>query len=980
MLDRIEILTDGGSALYGSDAIAGVVNLIMRTDFVGAELYGDVQQIQGAGSSFDSTISGIWGWESPDNNAHFVISGEYFERDPVPITEASFYDQNSEFRGSVTGVYGDFTPFAQPELGANLSPAYINGPLTAQNNANRAAAGLAPVFRFTDPLCGNASLGIETGIQNRGEERTNLDQTCSEDTTEFTNLFNGEKRQSITGSFNLDIGANHEFYSFYQYSSNEIQRLDTGSVTSLGPGTQLPTIGSYSPVPVEVAPGVMVPVPLGDLFFSLGSHAAAVGNPTPVITNAPISGANGGPNVMAIVNGPTDLPRFGGNDQVTESDTVGTQFGFRGEFTLGNKSYNYDTSYSFSTNSFEEHQRTIQRSRLELAYNGLGGPDCVPNGIETFPTNIGALGSLEGAIFQEFFPGYHLNTRNTISLALTSSNQGVGPCQFFNPYLTRLTNPNLANSQELIDWLTPVVNVVDGRNKLGVFDFVVSGELFDMPAGPLQFAVGFQHRDQQNRSTAPSINDPGRTVIDGYDALGAPNAFTYSSDNLLCSLCTLSYDNKRNIRAFFTELSLPLAENIETQIALRYEDYGGGIGAELSPKFAISWRPIDSLIFRGSYSQAFRAPNVGIELQGYRAASNRTQDILSSQDVRAGVSEPILANAEPEQVFTLGRASPDLGNETAQTYNLGFQWAPNDGFLDGFSIQADFWRFELEEGIVPQPITDALQGELDLFIAAAADPSNYVVNATLEPGQTLTPCDPNNLPEDPGNPGAQLPRGECVVNPAAYQIVGVQRALNSDGNLITAVIGAVNAGEIISDGVDFKAGYNWTSDYGIFNIGLDYTFVNQYKLIGVPGLESGLASTGVTDAAGTTGDGVTVRSLPDHKGHISLGWNYDRHSASIITRYTGSYRDLLAPGIRATANPDVAALADDTIDSYQTWDVQYNYAAELFDTSTVFTVGVLDIFEEEVPYRETAGGFNYDTVVFDGRGRRIYARALIQFD
>ncbi|MEX2334603.1 MAG: TonB-dependent receptor plug domain-containing protein, partial [Pseudohongiella sp.] len=62
MVDRVEILTDGGSALYGSDAVAGAVNIIMRTDFEGLEIYGDVQNIESAGSRFDKTGSVIWGW------------------------------------------------------------------------------------------------------------------------------------------------------------------------------------------------------------------------------------------------------------------------------------------------------------------------------------------------------------------------------------------------------------------------------------------------------------------------------------------------------------------------------------------------------------------------------------------------------------------------------------------------------------------------------------------------------------------------------------------------------------------------------------------------------------------------------------------------------------------------------------------------------------------------------------------------------
>ncbi|MXZ33437.1 MAG: TonB-dependent receptor plug domain-containing protein, partial [Gammaproteobacteria bacterium] len=80
MTDRIEVLTDGGSALYGADAVAGVVNIIMRTDFEGFELYGDIQGVEAAGDAFDQTASAIWGWASDDGDTHFVISAERFER------------------------------------------------------------------------------------------------------------------------------------------------------------------------------------------------------------------------------------------------------------------------------------------------------------------------------------------------------------------------------------------------------------------------------------------------------------------------------------------------------------------------------------------------------------------------------------------------------------------------------------------------------------------------------------------------------------------------------------------------------------------------------------------------------------------------------------------------------------------------------------------------------------------------------------
>jgi iron complex outermembrane recepter protein len=90
MTDRVEILTDGGSALYGADAVAGVVNIIMRSDFEGIEIYGDLQGVMEASGQYDATVSGIWGWSSDSGNTHFVLSGERMERDPVNITDANF--------------------------------------------------------------------------------------------------------------------------------------------------------------------------------------------------------------------------------------------------------------------------------------------------------------------------------------------------------------------------------------------------------------------------------------------------------------------------------------------------------------------------------------------------------------------------------------------------------------------------------------------------------------------------------------------------------------------------------------------------------------------------------------------------------------------------------------------------------------------------------------------------------------------------
>jgi hypothetical protein len=344
-----------------------------------------------------------------------------------------------------------------------------------------------------------------------------------------------------------------------------------------------------------------------------------------------------------------------------------------------------------------------------------------------------------------------------------------------------------------------------------------------------------------------------------------------------------------------------------------------------------------------------------------------------------------------------------VGNEYADTFSTGFIWT-GSGAWEGLSVNADFWRFELTDKVLPQPGISAIANELELFKQAAANPANYVLNGTIPATRTgawaamdqYTKCNPTALATQFGtNPATQATVGgvtgynnvtpgsrlDCVVNPQSYQIEGVVRTFGTNqGSLTTTVLSTINAGTITADGVDLKIGYTWNNDWGRFRASMDYTHVRQYKLKDVPGLELGLLETGVFDAAGTTGDGNLVRSLPDKKGNLTLSWMQDNHSAAIITRFIGSYRDLAYDNAFRTANDQVRALLTRRIDSYRSVDIQYSLTHEWANErmgTTIFTVGALDAFNATIPYRE-AGGINYDAGVFDGRGRRLYARVLLQ--
>ncbi|MDP6537286.1 MAG: TonB-dependent receptor [Gammaproteobacteria bacterium] len=982
MTDRIEVLTDGGSALYGSDAVAGVVNVIMRTDFEGVELYADTQGIDEEGGTYEETFSGIWGTSFNDGDTRLVLSGEYFERDAVQLEDASYYDPERIVSNGRVGSFGISTVF-----GGGFNPAYINVPLTTQNRIERAGLGESISgtrgIVWSDPLCETLSTAKgDLFIDNRFTGIGRRSGTCVENTIDEQFIAIGQERSSFAGTFEHTFSESAEFYSFYQYSDVETTREGSGYAFSR----------TLHGIP---APGL------------LGALSTFVGNPyvaSPAANNPHLT-SNGGFGEGFLTPGntiSTGWPRSG-EDRITDNETLGVQLGLRGDFQWRDRSMTYDVSYSLSQSSIEQEYETLIRDRTEMALYGLGGENCTPNGsTDVNFLAVPGFGALSG-IFDIVFPNYILNTREGWSQALTSTNHGQGGCEWYNPYLTSLTDPNQANSQELIDWIT-AENLLraDKRNELEVFDAVVTGELFEMTGGTAQFAAGYQRRERKADGRAPDLHFPGLTVITDYASpspFAPPSEYaTEITNNLECANCIFTFSDERDIDAVFFELSLPFAENVETQIAVRWEDYGGNIGDDVSPKFAISWRPIDDLLLRASFSESFRAPNIGVVNQAFEAFGTTLLDPLRNQDVRAGLLPATNENAQNNFSFTVGQPNPFLDPEDADTFNVGFQWTPSGDFLDGLSIGADVWRFEVEGRVLPQIPRASLDPEIEMFNSIVGfDGSDggrnvYILNDSLpidarDPvtGNPIS-CDPNALAAQFGIGSSE--RRNCVVSPLEYRIYNadgsqsVQRNLNdTNGGLITLALPAVNAGNIDVQGIDVKAGYSWENDWGQWRIGLDFVHIDEYKVEDVPGLELGLQETGKTDAAGTDGEQNIVREVPDNKGTISLSWNRGNHRVSVFNRHIGSYQIL---GHRAYIAEDQRtdldlAYARSEVSSYNTWDIQYGYthqwANDALGTTRV-TVGVIDATDARLPlFRRSS----FDPSVFDGRGRQWYARALWQF-
>ncbi|WJG10751.1 TonB-dependent receptor [Aliiglaciecola sp. LCG003] len=278
----------------------------------------------------------------------------------------------------------------------------------------------------------------------------------------------------------------------------------------------------------------------------------------------------------------------------------------------------WEISYTRAVNDFLFKVPDVLNTEFNLALNGLGGGQCNP---------------------------------------LTGT-PGEGDCEYFNPFANSFTTA--PNSQYVVDSFTGE-EVIDSRSDLEVFEGFASFEAFEMGSGMASVALGMQYREEK--------------LSQDYDSLANQDSFTFVIGNP-------DFEGAIDVWAAFGELALPVTEDLDVQIALRYEDYGGVVGDTLDPKLAFSYRASEDLSFRGSISTSFRAPTVFLRNGG----ATSLQQLV----------DPVQA----AQAFVAVRAegNENLTPEKSKAYNLGFSFEP----VDNLSIEVDYWSFEFKDLIIQE--------------------------------------------------------------------------------------------------------------------------------------------------------------------------------------------------------------------------------------------------------------------------------------
>ncbi len=426
LIARVDTVTGGASAAYGSDAIAGVVNIILDTRFSGVKLQLDYgETFRGEGGTLHG--AGAFGTSFGGGRGHIVVSGEYQDAKGVGACSqvrewcAEGWDVYSNAGISVRGVQSGYNIPGSPTYG---QPNFILGPgsraaYNAANGVIRAAAATPAALRnmqFNE--AGTALIPFDPGLYVQNAQIGPRQGGDGESTYDESRLRTPVKRLALYSHMSYDI--TDDVSGFLEASYGERSASALGPV--LGPRSTLLFRADNAFLPPQVAAALV-----GSNGFTLGK----------------------------------DLDNDITNTNSADVQTLRFVGGLKGELCLSN--WTWDVYYQFGKNT---RQQSISRSRVNSFFDfavdavrdpSTGAPVCRavlqgnPNAVGCVPLNLFGQGNMSQAAidysFREAIEDFKY-TQHVIALAVQGdlfSGFGAGPVGAAAGLEYRMDNGNVTH-------------------------------------------------------------------------------------------------------------------------------------------------------------------------------------------------------------------------------------------------------------------------------------------------------------------------------------------------------------------------------------------------------------------------------------------------------------------------------------------------------------------------------------------------------
>ena len=651
-VERIEVLAGGASAIYGSDAVAGVINVVLKTNYEGqylSYLYGRPTR----GGAPTNNIQWVGG--NTGDNWSLTYAFEYFDRGALYASERDFMDS---YFDDPTVPDADVNP---PE-GLLLFDGFTGNRLWEPGSTGEEVCGRFSEFDiyffeassvYTGPRCGYFGYPATQAIRNSDENISAY----------------------LYGTFDFEDG----MQAFASLSLNDAEAAAASA-------TQ---------------------------FWSFPNFLYDPAYDTLLQTQRIFT--------------PSEVGGFGAQQTIFRESAIDFAAGLRG--TAFDNRFDWKATYSHSEYTADNEQPRFLRQPLEDFFLG---PQL---GLDPF---------------FNFYPVYDLNED-----------------RYFNP---------ISAADYLA--LSTIVRT-DAKSESDQLSFELSGDLFEMPAGPLAFAAVVEAGSQSYDLDADPRIAPGQDVI--YNLTGTGGG------------------GERDRYAFGLEFAVPLHETFTLRPAARYDKYDDvtEVDDAVSYNLGLEWRPLENLLIRGSYATSFRAPDMHYV---FADESGFFSGVFDEFKCRSDGFDPA---AIPPQctgleyqytAFGVRSGNTFLEEEEGESFTVGFVW----DIIDGMSLTVDYYDIELE-GIVD-----------DIS-------SGYILRneAACRLG-----TDRDGNPVDGGSAFCQ------------FILSSVERAIGgpNDGDITQVTAGPINRAFEAVNGIDASLTYSHDTDrFGSFRYQLSWSHVLEQE-------------------------------------------------------------------------------------------------------------------------------------------------------
>jgi iron complex outermembrane receptor protein len=558
-LERIDILKDGAAATYGSDAIAGVVNLVTRTRQEGFLAGADYRWIEGSDGDWTAALS--WG----------------AELGPTRLLLSAGWQHRSELRPA--------------------DRAYTLRPFAENPQGGWSGGGNPGNFDF-DGSRGGTAFVADQGCEALGGFRTapgSSSDLCYGNFLGFSNLVEPEDRFQLFADVERALGPRATLRLTALFARADTKLFTSPSFLPTIPpsaqaafgGTGLFTIPAYAPA-------------LADYCARFGPDAGcavdAAGMPEAPALAYPVRFRPflaGGNPLFDNPRGTAALDRYSESLQFTAE--LRHELGPRLELTAG-------LAWSQYFRWFEVGDVFVDL--LQNALAGFGGPDCAyaSPAARTALTQA-QLAAVAGTGGCTFF--------NPFSTGV-AGNRVTGEA---NPFYAGAGSPlglDLAPGAGLVNDAATAgdfYNVWErtARTRQLAGDLVLAGESgVRLPGGPIGFALGAQYRRDSYARGYQGGNDLGAYPCPG--SVLDPSATCNPQPGALGFIgAGRDVDVSSDVWALFAELRLPVSRSITAQLSARYEDHGAGRGATFDPQMRVRVEAADWLALRAGVGSTFRA-------------------------------------------------------------------------------------------------------------------------------------------------------------------------------------------------------------------------------------------------------------------------------------------------------------------------------------------------------------------------------------